>query len=91
MTPDLLAGLAMAAAVLLCTAVVAVLTVLLPRDPDGLPWARGAWEQCRAVKEPTGRHSHYGRCELRRHDDDTDHALDRGMDTPRWATTWTGW
>ncbi len=50
-----------------------------------LPWAPiWPWKRCRASVEPnpTG---YWGRCDLQaRHDGD--HALERGMDTPRWST-----
>lgn len=56
------------------------------------PWAtvgESLWfGQCRARREPRGRRSYFGRCELRRGHSGP-HALDRGMDTPRWSTDWT--
>jgi len=56
--------------------------------PSELPWAHWPWQQCRARVEP--RKGHHGRCELLPHGPETDHALERGMDIPRWSTRWTG-
>lgn len=58
-------------------------------DLTTLPWAKWPWRRCRAVREPRPGESYYaGRCDLtRRHRGD--HALERGMDTPRWSTDWT--
>lgn len=54
-----------------------------------LPWARWPWRQCQAVREPRPGQP-YGRCELvRGHDVEIDHALERGLDIPRWSTEWT--
>ncbi len=54
---------------------------------EGLKWAAWPWQQCRARREPRpGQHS--GRCELRRHGPEIDHALERGFDIPRWSTDW---
>lgn len=56
-----------------------------------LPWAIYLWQQCKAVKEPNPEHSsHHGRCDLIRNHAGIDHALERGMDIPRWSTDWTG-
>lgn len=55
-------------------------------DWRNLPWAIFPWQQCKAVKEPGD--GHHGRCELR-HGHEGDHALERGMDIPRWSTRWT--
>jgi hypothetical protein len=57
-----------------------------------LPWVRVWQRQCTAVREPRydvrPRTSHdYGRCQLRR-THHGDHALRRGVDTPRWSTDW---
>ena len=55
-----------------------------------LPWSQYIWQQCKAVREPRGTgSSHYGRCELHRDHEGIDHALERGMDIPRWSTNWT--
>jgi hypothetical protein len=53
----------------------------------GLPWQKYPWQRrCKAVKEPG--EGHWGRCELVRNHWG-DHALERGMDTPRWSTRFT--
>jgi hypothetical protein len=52
---------------------------------DGLPWASRLQRRCKAAVEP-GHGPFWGRCELAPHDRDIPHALDRGMDTPRWVT-----
>jgi hypothetical protein len=64
---------------------------------DGLPWS-GPWPwspRCRAVRDPEyiqaigGAYwlgGQYGRCELAPHGPDIDHALERGLETPRWST-----
>lgn len=54
---------------------------------DKLPWTTGFQRRCKAVHpDPVMG----GRCDLRRgHGEDIDHALDRGMDNPRWSTRWT--
>lgn len=57
--------------------------------PDDLPWSKPFRAQCRAVREPRGTDAFFGRCELRPDHTGHDHALDRGMDTPRWSTDWT--
>lgn len=62
-----------------------------------LPWAQYIWQQCKAYREPReGGKGYHGRCELlRNHVDEgmplnvKDHALERGMDIPRWSTEWT--
>lgn len=54
-----------------------------------LYWATWPWQRCKAVKEPLGRGSYFGRCELKKHSVEIDHALERGFDTPRWSTRWT--
>lgn len=53
-----------------------------------LPWAAYPWDRCKAVKEPNSS-GHWGRCDLKRHPDELDHALERGMDILRWSTNWT--
>lgn len=51
---------------------------------DDLPWAGWSWwDRCRARTERGER------CDLRQHLPETDHALERGMDVPRWSTRWT--
>lgn len=56
---------------------------------NSLPWsAPFSFNRCKAVKEPNPS-GHYGRCELKRHDETINHALERGFDTPRWSTKWT--
>ena len=59
---------------------------------DGVPWA-GAFNlgRCRARLEPGAEQAgpYHGRCELRRHRPDVDHALERGMDLVRWRTVVT--
>ena len=54
-----------------------------------LPWAKPMFgpSRCRAVKEHNAS-GHHGRCELGA-GHKGDHALERGMDTPRWSTKWT--
>lgn len=52
-----------------------------------LPWAYPFAARCRAVKEPNDS-GYWGRCDLRA-GHDGDHALERGLDTPRWSTKWT--
>jgi len=52
-----------------------------------LPWYTWPWKRCRAVKEPN-RSGYWGRCELTL-GHVCAHALDRGMDIPRWTTEWT--
>jgi len=58
-----------------------------------LPWSTSitGWDRCEAVKE-RNRTGYWGRCELKKthNEEDIDHALERGMDTPRWSTKWTG-
>lgn len=57
-----------------------------------LPWYRGWWTnrpRCRAVRERRYTSAHYGRCELISPHPNDDHALDRGIVTPRWSTDWT--
>ena len=60
-------------------------------DRHNLPWSQWTWQQCKAVREPReGGKGHHGRCDLvRNHPPEMDHALERGMDIPRWSTTWT--
>lgn len=56
-----------------------------------LPWAPLLGRRCRARRETRaseGRDQHFGRCELRA-GHAGDHALERGMDTPRWSTDWS--
>lgn len=56
---------------------------------EQLPWAKGLFgPRCRAVKEPN-RSGYWGRCDLAPHSELIDHALERGMDTPRWSTRWS--
>ena len=60
-------------------------------DRDGLPWAT-VWQtltgrRCRARKEPNPS-GMWGRCDLAA-GHQGDHALERGLDVPRWSTTWT--
>lgn len=58
--------------------------------PDDLPWARWPWDRCAARREPQPGDVRWGRCELRRHSPDVDHALEYGMgDALRWSTRWT--
>lgn len=57
-------------------------------DQSGLDWADWPWQRCKAVKEPNPS-GHWGRCELKRHEETIDHALERGLDIPRWSTRWT--
>lgn len=53
----------------------------------GLLWHNWPWERrCKAVKEPGC--WYWGRCELRCNHVG-DHALERGMEVPRWSTRWT--
>lgn len=66
-------------------------------EPEELPWAQpfhwlpGRGGRCWARTERKSWSSPYwGRCELAQHGEDIDHALERGMDTPRWSTRWTG-
>ena len=49
---------------------------------SGLPWARWPWQQCPARTE------RWERCDLRRHGPEILHALEHGMDIPRWSTAW---
>lgn len=56
---------------------------------SALPWSRWPWNRCKAYKEADFKDGYWGRCELKRHSHEIDHALDRGMDTPRWSTRWT--
>jgi hypothetical protein len=53
---------------------------------DNLPWVLPWHRRCKAVKEPG--EPYWGRCELRA-GHQGDHALERGMETPRWSTEWT--
>jgi len=55
---------------------------------ESLPWARWPWQACIARREQRGTSSLFGRCELRRNHEG-DHALERGMDIPRWSTDWS--
>lgn len=55
--------------------------------PEDLPWAPLFGRRCRARKEPN-ESGFWGRCELAA-GHAGDHALERGMDTPRWSTEWT--
>lgn len=58
-------------------------------DPD-FPWVtlldRLLGRRCRAVREPRGPFSHFGRCEFRVHNVNLDHCLERGMFNIRWTT-----
>jgi hypothetical protein len=56
-------------------------------DPKLTDWARWPWQACKAIKEQRSGQS-YGRCELKKNHKG-DHALERGMDIPRWSTDWT--
>jgi hypothetical protein len=57
---------------------------------ERLAWAFWPWQRCKARVEPhPDRYGYWGRCELKKHGKDVDHALERGMDTPRWSTRWT--
>jgi hypothetical protein len=55
---------------------------------ESLPWARWSWQACTARRERRPDVPYFGRCELRRNHDG-DHALERGMDIPRWSTDWS--
>jgi hypothetical protein len=57
-------------------------------EPPRLPFAGPFHRRCRARVEPN-RSGLHGRCDLRA-GHPGDHALERGMDTPRWSTAWTG-
>lgn len=69
---------------------------MMPERERQLPWARpwpwlpGRGGRCwaRTERRPSG--LFMGRCELAEHGEDVDHALERGADTPRWSTKWTG-
>lgn len=66
-------------------------TFIPEEEPVSLPWAWWPWHRCRAVKEPDSTVSgggYFGRCDLVR-GHFGDHALERGMETPRWSTRWT--
>lgn len=52
-----------------------------------LPWAGVFQRRCKARVEPN-ESGFWGRCELVR-GHEGDHALERGMDCPRWSTRWT--
>lgn len=65
-----------------------VTVIASPSEPKALPWAGWFDIRCKARTEDRGAWS--GRCELKRHGSDMDHALERGMDIPRWSTVWTG-
>jgi hypothetical protein len=62
--------------------------LVIPRTADGLPYAWGIWplgtRRCPARLEPNSG-GYWGRCDLARHPEDTEHALERGMLTIRWA------
>lgn len=58
-------------------------------QPPLSDWALPFRRRCRAVRESDGSTPYFGRCELRR-GHSGDHALERGMDVPRWSTRWTG-
>jgi hypothetical protein len=60
-------------------------------DPQHLPWHRPFRDRrCTAAHPRTADDAFYGRCELRAHGEHIDHALERGMEHPRWSTRWTG-
>lgn len=52
------------------------------RDPQPHEWATWPWNRCPARTE------RWERCDLRK-GHDGDHALERGLDIPRWNTRWT--
>lgn len=61
---------------------------LAPFRAGPLEWAKWPWQRrCTARKEPNSS-GYWGRCELKKNHK-CDHALERGMDTPRWSTDWT--
>lgn len=53
-----------------------------------LPWNVWPWKRCKAFREPRPGHF-WGQCELDKNHFGIDHALERGMDIPRWSTEWT--
>lgn len=55
---------------------------------EELRWAQLFQRRCRAVREARPGQGLWGRCELLA-DHEGDHALERGMDCPRWSTNWT--
>ncbi|HEY2766259.1 MAG TPA: hypothetical protein VGJ13_19940 [Pseudonocardiaceae bacterium] len=58
--------------------------------PEQLPWSRWPWNRCPARRERQPGDTDWGRCELRRHGPEIDHALERGMGADRrWSTRWT--
>jgi hypothetical protein len=61
-----------------------------PKAEGPLPWAKWPWQRCFAYREPRDGSHYHGRCELRR-GHPGDHALERGFDTPRWSSDWTGY
>jgi hypothetical protein len=60
-------------------------TATIITTKDGLPYARPFRRRCRAVLEPNPG-GYWGRCDLSPHPDGTEHALERGMLTVRWAS-----
>lgn len=53
----------------------------------GLEWAT-MFDHCSARVEPNAT-GYWGRCDLIKHDQNVDHALERGMEILRWSTRWT--
>lgn len=53
-----------------------------------VPWS-SFFNHCRAVLPPNEQSTYFGRCDLKKHGINIDHALERGMDTLRWSTKLT--
>lgn len=51
-----------------------------------LPWSKHPFNRCSARLEPKGQMPYWGRCELKRHKPQLDHALERGFDIVRFET-----
>lgn len=56
-------------------------------ESENLPWAKWPWKRCKAYRENDGVTGFWGRCELVPGHKCL-HALERGMDIPRWSTRW---
>lgn len=60
---------------------------------EKLPWVKWwqPWRRCK-TPYPKSEGMYKGRCELdKKHNGIMDHAIERGMDIPRWKTRIMGW
>lgn len=61
-----------------------------PSGPLDLPWRVWPWGACDSVLSKGANLGYWGRCELKR-GHGCDHALERGMVTPRWSNRHGRW